>query len=185
MGKRSTFERQPRDFYPTPEAAIAPLLRHLRQSFTWWEPCAGDGRLTVWIGQARPRATCLRASDIDPASPRVAYGDALRDPAPAGLDLIITNPPWTRPILHALIDRFLDIAPAWLLFDADWIHTRQAAPFLPYLEVVQSVGRLRWIDASPHTGKDNCAWHLFTTRTLRVLSPPLTAFYGRPPEMNA
>ena len=30
MGKRSSFERIPRDFYPTPEAAVPPLLPFLR-----------------------------------------------------------------------------------------------------------------------------------------------------------
>jgi hypothetical protein len=185
MGKRSSFERRPRDFYPTPEAALRPLIRHLPPVFAWWEPCAGDGRLTDWIGAARPRAVCLRASDIEPASPRVAHGDALTDPPPPGVNLIITNPPWSRPVLHALIDRFLGFAPSWLLFDADWIHTRQAAPFLPYLEVVQSVGRVKWIEGSRCSGKENAAWHLFTTRALYTVSPPFTAFYGPPYEADA
>ena len=30
MGKRSNFERLPRDFYPTPFSAVAPLIPHLR-----------------------------------------------------------------------------------------------------------------------------------------------------------
>jgi len=29
MGKRSSFERAPRDFYPTPAEAVTPLLAHL------------------------------------------------------------------------------------------------------------------------------------------------------------
>ena len=29
MGKRSNFERNPRDFYPTPKEAVIPLLPHL------------------------------------------------------------------------------------------------------------------------------------------------------------
>jgi hypothetical protein len=178
MGKRSTFERRPRDFYPTPQAAVRPLIRHLPPAFRWWEPCAGDGRLVDWIVAERPRSVCVGASDIEPAAPHVAYGDALIDQPPPGIDYIITNPPWARFTLHALIERFLGIVPAWLLFDADWMHTRQAAPYLPYLEVIQSVGRVKWIEDSPHTGKDNCAWHLFTTRALYTVSPPLTVFYG-------
>jgi len=40
MGKRSDFERVERDFYPTPEAAVLPLLPHLPDSyFTFIEPC--------------------------------------------------------------------------------------------------------------------------------------------------
>ena len=33
MGKRSDFERKPRDFYPTPMEAVEPLLEHLPQDF--------------------------------------------------------------------------------------------------------------------------------------------------------
>ena len=45
MGKRSNFERKPRDFYPTPIEAVYPLLEHLEEDFTFAEPCAGDGAL--------------------------------------------------------------------------------------------------------------------------------------------
>ena len=40
MGKRSDFERKPRDFYPTPFAAVEPLIQHLPQGFAFAEPCA-------------------------------------------------------------------------------------------------------------------------------------------------
>ena len=39
MGKRSSFERIPRDFYPTPFAAVPPLIPHLRGVRTFAEPC--------------------------------------------------------------------------------------------------------------------------------------------------
>jgi hypothetical protein len=53
------------------------------------------------------------------------------------------------------------MAPTWLLFDADWMHTRQSAPFMPRLRKIVSVGRVKWIPDSKMTGKDNCAWYLF------------------------
>ena len=34
MGKRSNFERIERDFYPTPEEALIPLLPHLPKQVT-------------------------------------------------------------------------------------------------------------------------------------------------------
>ena len=37
MGKRSDFERKPRDFYPTPFAAVEPLIDHLPNKFTFYE----------------------------------------------------------------------------------------------------------------------------------------------------
>jgi hypothetical protein len=75
--------------------------------------------------------------------------------------MFITNPPWDRKILHPLIVHLSDQAPTWLLFDADWMHTRQAAPFMPRLRKIVSVGRVKWIPDSTMTGKDNCAWYLF------------------------
>jgi hypothetical protein len=47
MGKRSHFERRERDYYPTPAAAVPPLIPHLRLHGvrTFAEPCCGDGAL--------------------------------------------------------------------------------------------------------------------------------------------
>jgi hypothetical protein len=49
MGKRSSFDRVPRDYYPTPIEAVEPLIDHLPYSFDYVEPCAGDGRLVQHI----------------------------------------------------------------------------------------------------------------------------------------
>ncbi|WP_282091325.1 class I SAM-dependent methyltransferase [Epibacterium ulvae] len=167
MGKRSNFERIPRDFYPTPEAAIAPLVPHLPcGDFYYAEPCAGDGALIQGLSAQHLGARCSFLADI---SPSTGVGDVmgvrnaleLTDDDLDGCDWIITNPPWERKTLHAMIDHFSALRPTWLLFDADWVHTKQAAPYLPWLRKVVSVGRVKWIKDSPHTGKDNCAWHLF------------------------
>ena len=104
MGKRSEFERIPRDYYPTPYSAVQPLLPHLPDRFEFAEPCAGDMRL---------------------------------------------------------IEHFADQKPTWLLFDSDWMHTKQSIPFLKMLKKVVSVGRVKWIEGSAGVGKDNCCWYLF------------------------
>jgi hypothetical protein len=170
MGKRSDFERTPRDFYPTPVGAVAPLLRHLVPGTKFIEPCAGDGALVDHLAAAGHR--CIQASDIAPQRADVREQDALTICwAP---EAYITNPPWDRKVLHPLIVNLSDQAPTWLLFDADWIHTRQAVPFLPRLRRIVSVGRVKWIPDSKMTGKDNCAWHLFGKP-----SHEPTQFYGR------
>jgi hypothetical protein len=62
MGKRSDFKRIPRDFYPTPLAAVVPLRPHLPVGFhSYWEPCAGDGALIKHLP-----GFCYAATDIDP-----------------------------------------------------------------------------------------------------------------------
>lgn len=78
-------------------------------------------------------------------------------------------------MLHPIIERLSDQAPTWLLIDADWVHTKQAVPFLSRLRRIVAIGRVKWIPDSKMTGKDNCAWHLFDRPD--PASP--TLFFGR------
>jgi hypothetical protein len=64
--------------------------------------------------------------------------------------------------------------PVWLLIDFDWFATKQSAPFIPRLRALRPIGHQKWIPGSPFTGKDNCAWALFT----RPSDEP-ARFYGR------
>ena len=179
MGKRSDFVRVPRDFYPTPMAAVLPLLPHVRVGSTFTEPCAGNGALVAHLEAMN--LNTWDAFDIEPSAVHIKKSDAfdtwrLNDASLDGCDYIITNPPWDRKILHPMIERFSAMRPTWLLFDADWMHTKQSAPFMPYLRKVVSVGRVKWIPDSKMTGKDNCAWHLFDQTG--VFDGP-TIFHGR------
>ena len=175
MGKRSDFKRRPQDAYDTPPEAVEPLVPHLPKRFMYWEPCAGNMSLceAMWDNQGIPEPWCVLASDVEPRGRLVRKADALDLVAPDRADFIITNPPWTRSILHPMIDHFRRLRPTWLLFDADWMHNRQAAPYLPFCHKIVSVGRVKWIPGSPHTGKDNCAWYLFDREAAQ------TQFFGR------
>ncbi len=158
MGKRSSFERRERDFYPTPREAVLPLLPHLAPGTRFCEPCAGNGALIDHLEAAGHE--CVRAWDVEPGRCDIDRQSALGGLI-IGIDCFITNPPWERNILHPLIMHLSIQHPTLLLFDADWIHTRQSAPYIPLLRKIVSVGRVKWIPDSPFTGKDNCAWHLF------------------------
>jgi hypothetical protein len=150
MGKRSAFERRERDFYPTPAAAVAPLLAHLRGVRTYAEPCAGAGDLVRHLEGYG--LCCVYQGDI------AAGQDALAlDSYGVGADAIITNPPYVRPLMHALIQHFARILPTWLLLELDWASTRQAAPFMPMCSDIVAIGRVKWIEGSKRTGKDNFA----------------------------
>jgi hypothetical protein len=160
VGKRSDFERVMRDFYPTPVEAVRPLLPHLPPNVRFCEPCAGNGALIDHLTAAGHY--CGYAFDIDPQRSDIGRGDATMPSAAYGEpDYFITNPPWTREVLHQIILNLSRRFPTWLLFDADWMHTKQSAPFMPYLRKIVSVGRVKWIPDSPFTGKDNCCWYLF------------------------
>jgi hypothetical protein len=156
MGKRSNFERREADFYPTPRAAVVPLIPYLRGIKTFAEPCAGDGDLVRHLESFGLR--CVYSGDIragQDALERADYGDA---------DVIITNPPWLRDVMHRLIAHLQNIRPIWVLLDADWAHTKQAAPFLSHCSGIVATGRVKWIEGSKHSGKDNCAWYRFHIR---------------------
>ena len=173
MGKRSSFERKPRDYYRTPIEAVEPLRPFLQETQTFCEPCAGDGALIrslVAMG-----LSCTKCYDIEPQSGDIDVLDALvlEESHLGSADMIITNPPWERSILHPMINNFSDLRPTWLLFDSDWIHTRQSTPFLPRLRKIVSIGRVKWFDKT--AGKDNACWYLFD----RHDESYNTHFYGR------
>lgn len=159
MGKRSNFARFERDLYSTPSPAVVPLLRFLAPGTRFCEPCAGNGALIDHLEAAGHH--CVTAWDVAPGRQDIRTADAREVTLEAGIDCCITNPPWSRPMLHAIIYNLSRQFPTWLLIDADWKHTRQAAPYMPLLRSIVSVGRVKWIPGSQHTGKDNCAWHLF------------------------
>ena len=163
MSKRSDFERIPRDAYDTPMSAVQPLLRHLPETFSYWEPCAGRGALVDHIVSNAGVSYCA-ATDIEPRRHDINRADALEQQPShrTSVDFIITNPPWSRNILHPMIEHFSNMSPTWLLFDADWMHTKQSVPFLWRLHKIVSVGRVKWIPDSEMTGKDNCAWYFFS-----------------------
>lgn len=173
MGKRSDFARRPQDCYDTPPEAVVPLIGHLPRDVGFWEPCAGKGDLARAL---HPHANCLFASDIEPRHPDIARRDALQESAGMLERMIITNPPWTRDILHPMIEHFSAMRPTWLLFDSDWAHTKQAAPYLKLCRKIVSVGRVKWIPDSKHTGKDNAAWFYFDAK-----DPGPIEFFGRQP----
>ena len=167
MGKRSNFERREADFYPTPRAAVLPLIPYLRGIHTFAEPCAGDGALVRHLESFGLR--CVYAGDIRTGQ------DALALDHYSAADAIITNPPYrystdrprTRRLLHDLIKHFLGTFPAapfWLLIDLDWVATLQAVPYLPYCSDIVIIGRLRWIEGSKYDGKDNYGWFRFDCR---------------------
>lgn len=156
MGRRSDFARFDKDAYQTIDPkAVNKLLPHLRGVKTFAEPCAGEGFL---VGQLQAAGlVCTYEGDIASGYDALTHDFT----ADAVFDAIISNTPWDRSILHAMILRFQAIAPTWLLFDAEWAHTRQSAPFMDQCSHIVSVGRLKWIPGTTMTGKDSCAWYRF------------------------
>ena len=70
MGKRSDFERVPRDFYPTPPEAVLP---HMAGVVAYDEPCCGDGALILSLDGHNKE--CVAASDIYPPFPQIGLAE--------------------------------------------------------------------------------------------------------------
>ena len=174
MGRRSNFPRIDKDAYDTPPEAVLPLLPYLSPGTRFIEPCGGKGALTAAL-EAHGHQ-CVYSCDIAPRAPGIVKRDALdlvgSDVLAA--DMIITNPPWTRKLLHPLIDHFRQLGPTWLLFDANWAFTQQAAPFMQFCNLFVTVGRVRWIQGTSMTGKDDAAWFSFDAFETQ------TVFIGKP-----
>lgn len=161
----TTRARHRNDFYRTIDArAVAALLPHVPPGAVFLEPCAGDGSLIGLLEAVGLH--CYGRFDIAPACPYVPRRDALswtsgpHDPCPR----IITNPPWARPLLHALIAHFVRQADeVWLLFDSSWAQTGQASGIggLFCTDIV-AAGRLKWFEGSKHDATDDCSWYRFS-----------------------
>ena len=161
MGKRSNFPRHYRDDYATPDEAFQPLVPFLK-----WErivePCPGKGRLVKHMRKAGFKVSPVKADA------RTHHYDLV------GEVMFVTNPPWTREILHPIIVNLSDQAPTWLLMDADWAHLLCARPFLRRLRTIISIGRVKWFPDSGSVSLDNAAWYEFGYPSRRS-----TRFYGR------
>ena len=159
MGKRSDFEHRKDDDYPTPIKGVLPVIPLLRAE--------GVTKLAELCGP--PDSVLVRtlnASGFEYVYTNdINYGGkcalSCSKAELNGAQVIATNPPHSRPILHQMILHFSSMLPTWLLLDSDWAQTQQAAPYLKYCTTILPVGRIKWIENSKHSGKDNFGWHRF------------------------
>ena len=104
MTKRTfgKFTKRKQDAYYTPANAVEPLQLHL-DSHRYIEPCWGDGAIPRAIG-----VDPVYAYDINGNAPDGDMDATTTMYATFGTDYFITNPPWTRDILHPLMTNLMD-----------------------------------------------------------------------------
>ena len=160
MGKRSSFTRVTREPTSRHLAATIPLIPHLKAEgiISFVEPCCGQGDLVRHLEAAG--LTCSYSGDIVTGQDgrrltRALCGDA---------DAIITNPPFTKPLMHELLQAFVDTGlPVWILCGLDWVATLSAVPYLPKCSDVVPIGRVKWFADSEFTSLENYAWFRFSS----------------------
>jgi len=171
MGKRSDFPRRKNDAYDTwDKRVLPPLLPHL-VGRRFVEPCAGRGALIDLLESVGLQ--CVAAFDVEPRRFDIECGDATTARLPP-CDISITNPPWTRRLMHAILNNLADQGPTWGLFDHAWAATKQARPLLKRCHKIVVVGRLQWVEGTEYDAQDDCSWYLFGPDP-----PPAPLFFGR------
>lgn len=164
LGKRSEFERVERDYYRTFDLKAGATLKPFIEEYaTYFEPFAGAGDLVNQIDFA----DCVYKTDIEPQSGDIDTFDAF-DYNKSMLewrqvDYLISNPPWSREIFHRALDHFVPMIDVWFLMSSNWKHNKSSAPYVSkWLVDIVPVGRMKWIENSPHSGKDDCDWLKFS-----------------------
>lgn len=153
--KTDSATSNPKNWHPTPRAALEPLLPLLEPGTEFVEPCAGDGRLIEMLEEAGHR--CIWAIDVEPrgGNPLIECADATRC-ATEGLT-IITNPPFERRLLDPLLAHWLGRSPLWLLLPADMICNIWTIPLTRRVDRIVPLGRVSWMDNGTG-GFENYAW---------------------------
>lgn len=166
MGRRSDFKKIEKDRYFTWDPRAYVQVEHLfRQIGSYIEPCAGGGDMIQNLTEMG--LDCVLACDIEPSPVKfqglapieeMSYEEIIYYDA----DCIITNPPWTRKHLHPFIAWCIARnTPAWLLLDSNWAMTKQARPYLKHCSHIIPTARLKWIEDTTDSAKDDTAWYRF------------------------
>lgn len=164
-------ERKERDFYPTPEKAVVPLIRHLKLAGPkhFIEPCAGNGALIQHIETLSDYEwVCKKAYDIDPQPSTYSLNIQQRNALSLtvsdvlGIDYFVTNPPFQWDMLQPLIDHLVDLRPTWLLLPFGYACNKRMAPYMGMCKKLVPIGRVKWIEDSKQTSTDDFGWYLFT-----------------------
>lgn len=177
--------RKKNDFYPTIDPrCVPPLLAAMAavgDGPRYAEPCAGAGDLIHLL--APHGLDCQWGLELEPQGDLalnrwpIGVGNALMltEADCEGVDCFITNPAWSRPLLHLLIRHLARLRPTWLLFDSSWAYTKQATPFSPLCTDIAAVGRLKFF---PPPGRllwlpgESPAAYAERTRKRRAKDPP-------------
>lgn len=157
----TTRTRHRNDFYPTVDArAVIPLLPFLESEALFVEPCAGDGSLIALLEAQGLR--CYGRFDIAPVCPYIPRRDLFT--LTQCERRFITNPPWSRGVLHPLIAHLVPLADeVWLLFDSQWCQTKQSRALGErWCTDIVAVGRLKWFMGSRNDATDDCSWYRFS-----------------------
>ena len=174
MGKRSGFPKVEKDYYPTTDPrAVEPLVPFIRGK-TYAEPCYGNGDLEDLLMDV---AVCKWRSDVRETvgSSKVLDAMSLTKGDLDGIDLIVTNPPFTKTVLMPMLAHFITLKPTWLLLPADYAHNVYFGDAMRKCAKMVSVGRLKWFKDTKKDSTENFCWYFWPQHSTHQQ----TIFVGR------
>ena len=157
------YERQDKDFYPTPAWVTEALLRTVRLPKGIWEPCCGNGAMARVLESHGHHVVGTDLVDR-------GYGEGGRDflmesRLPDGVTAIVMNPPYGRTLLPQFVDHALELTrPAGgmvaLLVNVQWQTSAENSKRLRMPAFDASViltDRIRFIpDTKERPGENHC-----------------------------
>lgn len=161
--RQSRYAKKDRCAYDTTDPrAVAALRPHIRHLTRFIEPCAGKGDLVRQLQAIGLQ--CVDQFDIAPRAEGIRQQDALEWQAPPfNRPPIITNPPFSWPLLGQLISHWLLQADSiWLLLPANFAHRSTRAHLMRHCRQIVSIGQMRWEPDSKHQSVDIFAWYEFS-----------------------
>jgi len=160
MSKRSSFDKIPRDYYPTTDPnALPPKFIEFIRGKTYAEPCCGEGDLVELLMDV---AVCRWESDVEyRGCGKIWDAMYLSKHELQKCDLIVTNPPFSRDVLLPMIDHFTTLKPTWLLLPAGYMNNKYFGPYMRKCSKVVSIGRIKWFKDSRHTSTDDFCWYFW------------------------
>lgn len=191
--RKSGYERQTDEFYPTPSWVVAALAEHVAlANLTVWEPAAGgnDMALALEAQGARVRATDLRPQELPRTSDRRQSVDFLSSPwSPGDAEAIITNPPFglggrtavafaERGLAHIRRPASKVRLLALLLsvdFDSASTRVHLFSECPEFALKVVLLKRIRWFEG-PSGPSTNHAWFVYQRREISTLRPAALAY---------
>lgn len=166
MGKRSDFDKNPRDYYRTFDRRAGDVLSPFIKDIKYFaEPFCGAGDLVHQLQESHGKF-CMWKSDIEP-QPDLSFGvncqvmsyEEVHYEQLRNCQLMITNPPFTKEVFHKSIEHFTPLIDCWWLMASDWLFNKGSSKIIDkFVTDVVAIGRMRWIPNSKMSGKDNMVW---------------------------
>lgn len=169
MAKRTNTDsatENPSNWWPTPSAAVVPLLEPLRDDVMasrgrFIEPCAGDGALVDVL--VFNNFECAVAFDTAPRRDDIRKGNAARITIHSRVIPFVTNPPWAQHLLEPILANLVGKAPVWLLLPLDMATNLWTNPYMRHVNKLVPLGRVSWMN-NGRAGMENSAWFRFDLR---------------------